>query len=69
MIRVEMKAKGQRLLIFRGKIVEGDMQFAATVKQLARKLIKDIKAEELDYCIAQELVAIYGGRIEKISLK
>lgn len=64
MVIVEIKSLGQRLTIEQGKIVEGDMHFAPAVKQLAKSFAATVKAEELDLCIARELVALHGGRID-----
>ena len=64
MVIVEIKSLGQRLIINKGKIIDGDMLFAPTVKQLAKSFAASTKEEDLDFCIARELVALHGGRID-----
>ena len=68
MVIVEIKSLGQRLTINQGRIVDGDMHFAPAVKKLAKSFANQTNGDDLDYWIAQELVALHGGRIEKRGL-
>ena len=65
MVVVNIKSLGQRITINKGKIVAGDKLFAFTVKRLAKRFSAKSYVGDLDFCIAQELVSLHGGRIEK----
>ena len=63
MVVVEFKATEQRFTINKGRIVDGDMQYASIVKVLAEEFGGNSADGDPDYFIAQEIVALHGGRI------
>jgi len=63
MVVVEIKARGQRFTINGGRIVDGDRGHAPVIRELAGLIGGHPGDGDPDYCIAQEFVAQYGGRI------
>ena len=63
MVVVEIKSTGQHFTIDSGRIVDGDMQFSPMVKMLAKTLSINPGDKDPDYLVAQELVALHGGKI------
>lgn len=65
MVTVEIKAVGKRFTIKNGCVVDGDMQYSPIVKVLAKALCISPGDRDPDYIVAQEIVALHGGRIVK----
>ena len=65
MVTVEIKAAGQKFTINKGRIVDGDMQYSLSVKVFAKALSLNFGDSDPDYLVAQEIVAMHGGRILK----
>jgi len=63
MVSIEIRSTGLRFSIDRGQIVDGDREYSLTVRELADVIRDHSDDGELDYSIAQEFVAMYGGRI------
>ena len=63
MVVVEIKATGQRFTINCGRIIDGDMMYASAVRVLGKAVGNSPADGDPDYFIAQELVALHGGRI------
>ena len=63
MVVIEIKSFGQRFTINEGRIVDGDIDHSAIIRKLSQIVGGHLEDGDPDYCIAQEFVALYGGRI------